>query len=361
METLQIKSGQGDYTVHFMDTLQQITEQLTALPNLVVLVDRQVATLYDDGLQPLLSAFPTLFIDATEEEKTLTGVTRVLNFLQSSNCTQQSRVVAIGGGITQDIAAFSAHVYYRGIKWVFVPTTLLAMSDSCIGAKCGINLNHLKNQLGVFHSPWRILICLRFLETLTDADIRSGYGEILKLALTGSAKFFAELRQSVIQNGFRNPDMAKLIYKSLCVKKKVIEQDEYETDLRRILNYGHTFGHSLEAITHYAVPHGIGVAWGIDLVNYIALRQGLMSKADFDLIHDFLEQQFSIQIPLAISAADLIHGARRDKKVAGNKVNLILLQRPGDLKIVPTLFDQHLERIITEYLDYKSCSLLGST
>jgi 3-dehydroquinate synthase len=263
---------------------------------------------------------------------------------------RQSTVVAIGGGIIQDIATFTAHIFYRGIKWIHVPTTLLAMSDSCIGAKCGINFGAFKNQLGVFHSPTRVLICHKFLDTLFDKDIRSGYGEILKLLLTGSPELFANLQKRLDESGFRNPELPALIYQCLNVKKGVIEADEYETDLRRILNYGHTFGHALEAVTEYEVPHGLAVAWGIDLANFISLRCDLLKEADFRSIHDFVARHFSFRVSRLVSAAELIQGARRDKKVSAGKLNLILLDRPGSLQIVPSAFDATLEANVAEYL-----------
>lgn len=350
MPSLPIKSGQGDYVVEFLADVRQIAEQIAVLPNVVIVIDRNVATLYADALRPVLQDKTALMIDATEEEKSLIGVTRTLNFFQASNCVKQSLVVAIGGGITQDIVAFAAHMYYRGLKWVFVPTTLLAMADSCIGAKCGVNFNEYKNQLGVFYSPFQVLVCAKFLETLSEADMRSGYGEIFKLSLTGSTEFFDQFMHNVNRDGFRRSGIEKLVYDSLSVKKQVIEQDEYEVDLRRILNYGHTFGHALEAISHYAIPHGQAVVWGLDLVNWIALRQGLLSQSDFYLIHSFVKQHFAVSFARPISATELIQGARRDKKVSGSKVNLILLERPGSLKIVPTAFDNRLEQLVTEYL-----------
>lgn len=350
MESLLIKAGQGDYAVEFLDDLRQIAEQVAALPNAVIVVDRSVAVLYATELQSAFENKPTLVIDATEEEKSLLGVTRVLNFFQASNCVKANLVVAIGGGITQDIVAFAAHMYYRGLRWVFVPTTLLAMADSCIGAKCGVNLNEYKNQLGVFYAPSRVLICSKFLETLTEADVRSGYGEIFKLSLIGSTEFYHAYMAHVNRDGFCRSGIELMIHSSLCVKKEVIEQDEYEINLRRILNYGHTFGHALEAITHYAVPHGQAVVWGLDLVNWIALHQGLLAKSDFDLIHAFIQQHFVIQFERPVSVTELIQGARRDKKVTGDKVNLVLLERPGSLKIVPTIFDDHLDQCVAEYI-----------
>lgn len=351
MELLPIRSGQGDYSVDGFDELDSLVQAVQKIPKTVILIDSNIAKLYADRLAPLLNNLPTLAIDATEDEKTLAGVTRALNFYQRNNCVKQSTVVAIGGGIIQDIATFSSHIYYRGVKWMHVPTTLLAMSDSCIGAKCGINLNEFKNQLGVFNSPSRVLICVKFLDTLSDNDIRSGYGEILKLMLTGSVELFDGLKGCVNQHGFRNPELATFIHQSLSVKKSVIEIDEYETDLRRILNYGHTFGHSLEAITQHEIPHGIAVAWGVDVANFISLRQGLLAEADYRAIHDFISRHFSYRISCNVSVVDLIRGAQRDKKVSDGKLNMALLEHPGNLRIVPIAFDRWLETTLTEYMN----------
>jgi len=302
-------------------------------------------------LQPACRNRPVLEIDATETEKSLPGVERVLEFFQKTGCAKSSLVVAVGGGITQDIVAFAAHMYHRGLRWAFVPTTLLAMADSCIGAKCGLNWHDAKNQLGVFYAPSRVLVCTKFLGTLSEADIRSGHGEIFKLSLIGSAEFFAAYEARVDREGLGRSDMETLIHDSLGVKKRVIEQDEYETDMRRILNYGHTFGHALEAVTGYAVPHGLAVVWGLDLANRIAFRKGILSKPEFDSIHAFVERRFAVRLERPVSAADLIQGARRDKKACGNKVNLVLLERPGSLQIVPTVLDDGLAQIVAEHLE----------
>jgi 3-dehydroquinate synthase len=270
--------------------------------------------------------------------------------MQELNCTKENTLIAIGGGITQDICSFSAHIYYRGIKWILVPTTLLAMADSCIGAKCCINLNAFKNQLGCFYSPGRVMLCDKFAQTLHDRDLASGYGEILKLMFTGSADALTRLIETVRSNGLRNASLNTLIRESLMVKQSVIEVDEYEAGLRRILNYGHTFGHALEAITNHQIPHGIAVAWGMDLINFIAMERGLLPPDVFNTVHQFVRQYFPIRCTTEVTVHDLIAAAKRDKKASQGAVNLVLPEGPGRLTVVKTKFDVELENLLTQFL-----------
>jgi 3-dehydroquinate synthase len=325
-------------------------EILTPLSRACLVVDRNVENLYASMLKPLLTRFPTLLLDATEEEKTLAGASKVLDFLGTSGATRQSRLIAVGGGIIQDIAAFAAHVYYRGIKWIFVPTTLLSMADSCIGAKCGLNFNAFKNQVGVFHSPEKVLIGVSFVKTLTDDAIRSGYGEILKLALTGPPHLVSTLKTVIEEHGFKNSHLSEFVYDCLRIKKEIIEIDEFDTGPRITLNYGHTFGHALETITNYEVPHGLAIAWGMDVANKISSMKGILSESDYREIHSLIADHFSFRTSREITAKELIDCVSRDKKVMDNKINLVLLERPGHLRIEPAAFDTSLTSFVQEYL-----------
>lgn len=351
LKPLAIRSGQGDYSVTFPSDIVELVEEMMGVPRSVVVIDSYVASLYEEALAPLLRSRPTLQVEATEEKKTPLGVTLTWEFLQNADATKQTNIIVIGGGIIQDIAQFSAHNYYRGLGWYYAPTTLLAQADSCIGAKCGINFGSFKNQLGVFHSPSHVWVCPTFLETLSEVELRSGYGEIIKLHLTRSGpELFHELAAEIDANGWCNPKLACFIRQSLVVKKGVIEEDEYERDLRRILNYGHTFGHSLEAITHHSIPHGAAVVWGMDLVNFLALRQGLIAEDHYLYIHGFFSRHFDCRISKKIAANELVDATRRDKKVADGKVNLVMPDRLGGLCIVPTSYDSRLTTDVGDYL-----------
>ncbi len=351
MGPLRIRSAQGDYEVQFLESLEELIRRLPHSSRCAIVIDRNVSRHYQKQLEPLFADGRFLEIDATEEEKSFQGVNNVAGWMQGLNFSKEQSLIAIGGGITQDIVAFVAHLYHRGIPWTFVPTTLLAMSDSCIGAKCGINFNSYKNQLGCFHSPGRVLMFPGFTASLEERDLASGYGEIMKLMVIGSRSHFDEFLQSVAQSGFRGPNLGTLIRKSLEVKKSVIEVDEYEKDLRRILNYGHTFGHALETVTDHEVPHGLAVVWGMDLVNYLATRRGILDEDTFRCIHDTIRSHFHFKFSRPIAVDRLVQTSRRDKKAADGSINLVFLETWGKLQIVKTPYDSTLTASIGEYLD----------
>lgn len=349
-QSFNIRSAQGLYSVDFDATIFELVANLSLAPHAVVIVDRKVANHYRATLEPLFQGRPVYEIDATEDEKTLEGCARALSFLQSNRASRQTHVIALGGGIVQDIVTFCTHVYFRGLKWTYIPTTLLGMADSCIGAKASINFQGFKNQLGVFHSPTAVRICLDFLTTLPEVEIISGYGEIVKLHLVGSRVQFDDLVEVLNKEGWRNSRLAQFVRASLLIKKAIIEVDEFDDGIRRTLNYGHTFGHALEAITHHGIPHGLAVAWGIDLVNYIAVQRKLLAQGDFDQIHTFLAAKFHWKLNMNVSCEELLEATKRDKKSKGGKLNLVLPNGVGQLELYEHDYDQQLDTWVTTYL-----------
>jgi 3-dehydroquinate synthase len=350
MNDLAIRSSQGVYPARFLPDLAALAREMAAVPRALLIIDRKVARAYPDFTAALAAAMPVREVDATEDEKTLEGCARVLTFLQENNATRQTNLLAVGGGIVQDIATLCAHLYYRGIAWHYYPTTLLGMADSCIGAKASINFNQYKNQLGVFHSPVGVGLCTRFLDSLPETELRSGWGEIVKLHLAGSAGHFASVAAALREGGWRTPRLAELVHASLRVKQAVIEVDEFDQGIRRTLNYGHTFGHALEAITRHAIPHGLAIAWGMDLINFLAVRRGVLAEADHAAIHALLREFFAWRLPAPVTAAQLLDATRRDKKVQDGRLNLALLRRPGELFMAPQAYDDALAADLAEYL-----------
>jgi len=347
---LTIKSLHKDYAVTFDQQLKLLSTRLSAYRNSVFVIDKRVFELYKTRIETVTTDRPVLLVEAIESTKTLEGVQNTIDWLLQNECNRSTTIVGLGGGIVQDLVTFTSNVFYRGTSFVLIPTTLLSMSDSCIGAKCGINYGAYKNQLGVIHAPIGVHIVTEFLETLDEIDIESGYGEILKLAITGSSDALDELIQKVDAHGLRGDHLLKLIRQSLKIKQVIIEQDEYEVDLRRILNYGHTFGHALEALTNHAIPHGLGVAWGIDLINFIAKEQN-KEFANTDLrIHKFVSQYLPFSLREFPSATELVNMTRRDKKMSNGFLNLALPRSCGDIYICPTVLDDRLVGLVDTYL-----------
>ena len=344
-----VRSAQGDYIVERHDDIASVVAAIAVIDGAFIIIDAQVAELYRDALLPL-AGLPSYTLPATESEKTLAGVERALLALQSAGGNKRSVVVAIGGGITQDVSTLVAALWYRGIGYVYVPTTLLSMSDSCIGAKSAVNLGAFKNQIGPFRSPQRILVSEHFTETLADDDVRSGWGEIIKLAIVESGDAFEHMCRDVERDGFRGPSLARNIQASLETKRRVIEIDEYELDLRRILNYGHTFGHALEAVMHNAVPPALAVPWGCDLANFSAMHYGLLDAAVYRRMHEFIAEHFAFTVAEPYDADAVFETMRRDKKAAAGSVSLILPHSLGDVRIVPTPLDDRLRSIVADYI-----------
>lgn len=359
LESLLIRSAMGDYRVDFWRSLELAIASLTDPKGCFLIMDRKVEALYRTRLASLANRYPTFLLDADENTKTLDGVAKLSTWLQENGANKRSRLIAVGGGIIQDICAFTAHVFYRGIPWVFFPTTLLSMCDSCIGAKSSINHAKAKNQLGAFHSPIQVHIVPDFLTTLDERDLKSGYGEILKLMLTESLTDFERFENQLSETQTLLASwLPSLIRRSLEIKKAIIEVDELERDLRRILNFGHTFGHAIETLSNYEVPHGLAVAWGIDLVNYIAVRRNLLDAATAARVRALIRRHLSISTQYKLHAERLIAGIRSDKKAETDHVNLILLHaQPFGLKVVKQAYDPELKSWLEEYV--RDCRLFS--
>ena len=347
-----IRSGQGDYSVKFLKNINTLIKSLEQKEEDYFLIcDENIWNIYGT----ILSQIPTkskILLDANEETKTIHGATKVLEWLSINGATKTSQILAIGGGVIQDIATFVSHIYYRGIKWHFVPTTLLSQADSSIGAKCGINLLAHKNQLGVIHSPSSILIVEEFLDTLDSEEFQGGFGEIYKLSVTGPGQFYERLKEKLRKTGITPSESLELVQASLIAKKFIIEEDEYEKDLRRILNYGHSFGHALESLTKNDVTHGFGVLFGMDLINFLGTKWGVTEEAFYLEFKSLIVENFpTYTINKKISASGLISEVAKDKKMKNGVMNFAVLYSPGDIRIIEKKLDEQLENFVEEYLE----------
>jgi 3-dehydroquinate synthase len=227
------------------------------------------------------------------------------------------------------------------MDWTYVPTTLLAQSDSCIGGKCGINLHNSKNQIGLVYPPNKIYIVDEFLETLNATDITSGLGEILKMSLTGENQFWPVMKQYLDGGEIQRQE---LVMYSLKAKKSVIEADEFETDLRRVLNYGHTFGHAIESVSNYRIPHGIAVLLGMKVIHKLGVTWGVTNQviaSDIDFYIDALLKE--VKIPIIFDKNLIYEKIKTDKKIRNGKITFVILDAQGVLCLVQKNLDRRLE------------------
>ena len=361
-DVLRVESSPRPYQVTFASTRPlpgAIDELVAEQSHPVILADQRALEAHLKDL-PALANSPTLVVDATEDFKSVDSALAVVDFMDAQRVNRSSMLVVIGGGIVQDVGAFAACVYKRGVPWTYVPTTMLAQADSCIGAKSGLNFRGAKNLVGVFSAPRRILVHTGFLASLADEDILSGLGEVFRLSIIGGPAFLEgfENRRPLAAAG----DLLvldELIHSALSVKRAVIEVDEFELDLRRSMNFGHSIGHALEAITRHSIPHGIAVAVGVLVEADISHQQGMLSaeerarllRAGGPIIPDRVRSVLA-----EVSLHDILDVLARDKKVEGSVLKLVVPERIGQIRFIdfslepasiPRL-ETALHRVLTE-------------
>jgi 3-dehydroquinate synthase len=289
-------------------------------------------------------------VDASESIKNIDTVLSICEFYAKHNINKGSDIYVIGGGILQDLGGSASYLFKRGVPWSYLPSTLLGISDSCLGGKTAVNFKTYKNLLGLFSAPRELILCSDFIETLSFQDLACGYGEIFRLSLTGGEKSF-EIFKNNIQNSLDGDKsaMKNLIISSLLVKKAVIEEDEYEINIRKSMNYGHTIGHAVEAITDFKIPHGIGVAIGILIENDLSRRLNMM---DATLCEEIIQSAKSIidhrYIDLLSDSSfrNISEHLRKDKKTVGNKANFTYLKNIGNMQFAYNDINEAYQHIL---------------
>lgn len=346
MDIIEIKSGLYDYMVEFVDDFTAKIKEFAETTAYVI--DKNVYELYEEKFADI-EIDKIYLMQADEHHKNMDTVMEIMTFWQRLGVRKDWKVVCFGGGISQDVTTIASNLFLRNVEWFFFPTTLLSMCDSCIGGKCGINFGKYKNQIGVFYPPRKIFIDIGFINTLSGPDYINGWGEILKFSLTGGISFYEQLKRE--KQYIPCERIEEYIHKGLLVKKIIIEEDEFEANLRRVLNYGHTFGHALEAYTRNEVPHGKAVIWGIDVANYIAWKEKLITEEFYLDVKKLIKKAF-IPEEIVIEEADtLFEIIKTDKKVKGNAVCLALPDAPGHLIIYPMNIDSGLKGLLKAYIE----------
>jgi 3-dehydroquinate synthase len=263
-ETLSIHSLSGDYEVHIGSNI--------LLP---AMVERESFVVADSYFKNLLPSESAIFVDATEDRKNLATVEQVIVELKNRGLNRSGSITAVGGGVIQDIATLAASLFMRGVSWVYAPTTLMAMVDSCIGGKSSINAGSVKNLVGNIYPPTSVIIDTDFVRTLREVDKVSGFAEAVKISYCRGETSFMKFLE--LYNLHRDSDLASLLVEVLSAKKWFIEIDEFDQAERRLLNFGHTFGHAFEVGSKYSIPHGVAVAVGmLSALRFVEMDRRLM-------------------------------------------------------------------------------------
>ena len=267
-----------------------------------------------------------IYIEATEAAKSLDEMGNILLQLKQRGINRSSTLLGLGGGVLQDITTFVASVYMRGIPWIYVPSTLLAMADSCLGGKSSINVGPAKNLVGTFHPPRSIALMAPLARSLPLVEIRGGLAEAAKICFCqGSSSFerYLDLAQPIMAGVWSDAQLIALLHHVLRVKQWFIETDEFDQAERRLLNYGHTWGHALESATAYAVPHGLAVAIGM-LASHQFMEQPEASERLASHSKALLAGVLSADQLNGFDETKFLDAFRGDKKHGRHNYNLIV-------------------------------------
>lgn len=337
MDLLTVSLGARSYPICFGPSLRaevrtEVEAALREGRKVAVVTDRRVADCQADVLRDMFGAAPQLALEPGESTKSLEALGRVLDFMAEHRLDRGSILIAVGGGVIGDLAGFAAAVYLRGIAFWQVPTTLLAMVDSSVGGKTGINLRAGKNLVGSFHQPSRVMIATEVLGTLPSREFAAGMAEVIKCGLLGDAALFADLERAPVT--VRSPELPAIIRRCCAAKARIVEADEFERAKdggRALLNLGHTFGHAIEQVTAYRrYLHGEAVAIGLVAAARLSLDLGMIPAAEAGRIRAVVAAHgLPIALGEPLPGPDLLAAMSRDKKVRAGKLRFVVLAAIG--------------------------------
>ncbi len=356
MRKLNVKLKGHSYSIFYKkdllktDFIIDFCEKLAA--NFVVITHSNLENIFakplifkfkEKKLNIKLLSFPSGEIHKTKKTKNY-----LENQLLKDNFTKDTLIIALGGGVVLDMAGFIAATYMRGIAYVSIPTTLLAMVDACIGGKTAVNTEYGKNLIGIIYHPKAVFIDFEVLKSLSEDEMKNGYVEMLKHALILDKKSFTDLF-------FSKKITPKQIIESLKIKKRVIEKDENEKSFRKILNFGHTISHAIEAALDYKIAHGKALVFGILIESYISYKMNLLSYEEFKKIFDFLKLKKLLNNFPKISKNKIIDFIKRDKKNVFGKNRFTLLKNIGKSIINVEIIENHIVKSLVFILGGNIC------
>ncbi len=260
-----------------------------------------------------------------EQSKNLITYGEILNFLAENELTRTDAVVALGGGVVGDMAGFASATYLRGVKYVQIPTTLLAQIDSSVGGKTAIDLDYGKNLVGAFCQPSAVICDVDVLDNLPFDTYIDGMGEMAKYAILDK-KVFEQINNDVT-------DLEKLVYLCVDYKRSIVEEDEFEGGKRKLLNLGHTPAHGIERLSEYTIPHGRAVAIGLEIILKASFKQGYIDQKTFEQLKEVVQKCLKARSnAMNFSLEDIVNASLTDKKRSGQNITLIMVYGVGDCR-----------------------------
>lgn len=307
-----VKSFPRNYDVEISNKNSDLKKKINKKDSIII-IDEKIFKIYFS--KKIIKNKKIIKINAKEKFKNLKTIDKILNFFVKNNVSKNNQIYAIGGGIIQDLTGYSCSIYKRGLSWIYIPTTFLGMTDSCVGGKVGINFGKAKNLVALFSAPKKVLIDIDYLNTLSKNDLYSGLGEALRLHVTGGKYFVNKFKENIDEaKKLNKKNLLHIIKNSLLIKKAVVEEDEYEFNIRRSMNFGHSYGHAIEVLCNHSIPHGKAVTIGMCVETILCSKKFNISKKISELIT-------SLAIKL-LEAKDY----KNLKKINLNKLNSVMLK-----------------------------------
>ena len=342
MKKISVKSKSFTYPVfigsQILHTLPEFLEKHKLYKNVFIVIDENVEKIYGTEMGRLVKRWAkrsTKFVlKATERSKSVSTLKNIYTALADNEFGRDTLLISVGGGITGDVAGYCASTYMRGVQLVHIPTTLLASVDSSIGGKTGVNFYNRKNLIGSFYQPKLVIIDTHFFQTLPSTEIKSGAGEIIKYAFLSNNTFFNYLQKNLdnlLQ--LKKNVLNRVVTESVLIKASVVSQDEKETGLRKILNFGHTFAHAFESQSDYKIKHGEAVVSGIVAALFLSHKLKLFND---DTLKKYLKFIANYKLPALIKKLNnniVLETMRLDKKRRVGRIQFVLLKDIGKLVV----------------------------
>src|SRR3989344_7019417 len=356
MDTInaKIKSKEYDYQIFvgssILNELADFIKKNHEGKKIAVIMGEHTSRLHKPKLSKILGDLNPLFVTVPsgESSKSREMKEEIEDNLLEHKFGRDSLVIAVGGGVIGDLSGFTASTFNRGIPIIHVPTTLLAMADSSIGGKTGINTKHGKNLIGTVYQPEAVFSDMDFLETLSDEEFKSGLAEIIKQGIIQDKELFDYLEEHTKDILERKKDILQhIIKRSIELKKQVFELDSHEMGLRQILNFGHTYGHALEAYHSYRIKHGFAVAQGMIVEARISVMANSLKENDEKKIKNLIES-FGFPMSDLASTSKIMELMKSDKKSKGNKPRFVIVEKIGKVKSEKNNFSYEAEPDIIE-------------